>query len=312
MAQSEPLSDRRGRMLAFANRNVRRLNQPGVRSRLFVIVGVVFLTALVVALREHGHLLLGVKPLPLLLLAGLVGPVAVLLNALEFKWMAAVTDLDVSWRRAVSVTVLSSAANLLPLPGGVAVRVAELKAAGAGYRVGVSLNMCGGLMWLGMALLIGGIAGSWFGQKPWFLSFVAVGAGVVMTTCVLLWRTTGRPSAAIALALIKTVMVMVGAGRLYLCFTALTLPVRAWQMLVLAVSGALGAAVSIVPSGLGVRESVVVGLSPAVGIAPGAGLLAAAVNRILEMLVLVTWSVIIGRTEWRLAARKDVTDGGRG
>ena len=136
-AWSESLSERHSRMLAIVDRSVRRLDRPAVRFRLFASVGAVFLTAFVLALREYGHLLLAVKPLPLGVLVGFVGPIAVLLNALEFKWMAAVADFDVTWRRAVSVTVLSSAANLLPLPGGVAVRVAELKAAGAGYRVGV-------------------------------------------------------------------------------------------------------------------------------------------------------------------------------
>ncbi|MDN3720575.1 lysylphosphatidylglycerol synthase domain-containing protein [Roseibium salinum] len=86
--------------------------------------------------------------------------------------------------------------------------------------------------------------------------------------------------------MIKIGLVLVDAMRLYFCFHALGPQVEFGQVSVLTVSGALGAAVSIVPAGLGIREAFAAVLGPAVGLTASSAYLATSLNRVFGLAML--------------------------
>ncbi|MGD8837952.1 MAG: hypothetical protein PVI70_00005, partial [Gammaproteobacteria bacterium] len=75
-------------------------------------------------------------PVMLLILIGV--PLTLCLNAVEFGILARLGRVEVTMLKALEITLLGSAANLLPLPGSTMVRVAALKAAGAPLLKGTS------------------------------------------------------------------------------------------------------------------------------------------------------------------------------
>ena len=87
-----------------------------------------------------GGLLLAIDNVPdaaerlrpaMFLLLVLVGvPASIVLNAAEFRIGTQVVGTAIRWRSAFETTILASAANILPLPGGALVRLAAMKAVG--------------------------------------------------------------------------------------------------------------------------------------------------------------------------------------
>jgi uncharacterized protein (TIRG00374 family) len=86
---------------------------------------------------------------------------------------------------------------------------------------------------------------------------------------------------------VRSVLVVLDAIRIYLCLAALGTDATFAQASAFAVASAAGSAVSIVPGGLGVREAVTAALAPAVGLAAAVGFLAAALNRLIGLPVMV-------------------------
>jgi hypothetical protein len=84
-------------------------------------------------------------------------PLITLLNALEFRLIARLAKHHPPMLEIVQITVLGSAANLLPMPGAVMVRIANLRRAGVRLRRGLNLSAIIGLAWLGTAGVLGGL-----------------------------------------------------------------------------------------------------------------------------------------------------------
>ena len=85
-------------------------------------------------------------------------PATLLLNALEYRFMAGTLGHRIGVRHAVRVSLLASIANYLPAPGGVAVRTVALNRRGSTVRSAVSINSITGLVWAGVTGLAAGLA----------------------------------------------------------------------------------------------------------------------------------------------------------
>ncbi len=125
----------------------------------------------------------------LLLIAALVGvPLTTLLNALEYRLMAGFADYHPPALEIAQTTVAGSAANLLPVPGVVVVRLANMHKGGVKVRRGLNLTAIIGLTWLGSAWALGGIAN--LPHHPRFGSFaLALGISLMTVSMILLSRT---------------------------------------------------------------------------------------------------------------------------
>ncbi len=95
----------------------------------------------------------------LILITGLICvPVSTTLNALEYRVMAHFADHHPPALEIVQVSVLGTAANLLPVPGAVVVRLANLRKGGVRMTRALNLTAIIGLTWVGSACVLGGIA----------------------------------------------------------------------------------------------------------------------------------------------------------
>lgn len=256
------------------------------RIALFVaFVG--FVVGIVLSLRAQPDLLSGLNWLPLSLLCVFAIPVTIFLNALEFKLTGKLLSQDVSLPEATEITILAGVANMLPLPGGTIVRVAALKSGGASIRQGTTATLLVSLLWIGIAFLYAGLwvatsQGQLFGLAGIFLG---IGALAVLA-CVFVAATQFDALDKFwPIIPIKLAHVIMDAARIWLCLLALGVEASFAQASALTVSSVVGAAVSIVPAGLGIREAAAAMLAPFILLTAASAYLAASLNRIVGLLM---------------------------
>ncbi|MCX2725665.1 lysylphosphatidylglycerol synthase domain-containing protein [Roseibium salinum] len=263
------------------------LNDPVWRRAILIIAALGFVAGIGLSMRAQPGLLsnLDWRPVLCLILIGI--PVTVVLNTLEFRATARLIGRSFTFARAAETTIIGGVANMLPLPGGAIVRVAALRASGSSYKEGSLAIVLVAFIWIGVSFAY---AGGWLLvlQDTAVLGvFFLLGGILLLALCVGLtiwfqrvWRQTA------ILVVIKIGLVLVDAMRLYFCFHALGPQVEFGQVSVLTVSGALGAAVSIVPAGLGIREAFAAVLGPAVGLTASSAYLATSLNRVFGLAML--------------------------
>src|ERR1700759_3080424 len=122
-------------------------------SFMLMAAGAVFLVVTALSFRSlAGHVEMHWWVLPILLLV--TGPLTQVANAAEFRYMGLINGHRIGWLDSVRLTVAASAANLLPLPGGVVIRTAALRQRGSSYRRALAANGVAGLIWIGCAALV--------------------------------------------------------------------------------------------------------------------------------------------------------------
>lgn len=234
---------------------------------------------------------------PLLVLVGVVGvPLSMLANAVEYVISARIVGARVRLGEAFRVTVLAMAANLLPLPGSLMVRTTALHGLGSGAKRAAGSTLIVALGWIGVTgIAAGGLALA--GVGPMF-GFIALGIGLVaslvafgvLTASVERDRVAGLAG---AIAATEALTVGLGAARFWLVLVALGFPADLGQAAALVVAGVAAAATGIFPGGLGIRELLAGVISPVVGLPAALGLLATAVNRLVEYAVLLPVSLYL-------------------
>jgi hypothetical protein len=219
--------------------------------------------------------------LPLLVVV--TTPLTLIANSAEFRIMGAINGHVIGWYAAARLTVVASAANLLPLPGGIVVRTHALHGRGSSYRNALAANAAAGLAWIGVAALI--IAALLATTAHGWVAPIALGVGgvacIVATLAVL--RRVERPSAIrllIQLIGVEAATVAVNAVRIFLAFRLIGLSATAAQSVALTASQIIAAAVGIFPAGLGLRELLAGGIGSAVGLQLAASIAATASDRI--------------------------------
>jgi hypothetical protein len=229
----------------------------------------------------------------------LVGvPLTILLNALEFVLSGRMISVSIAPIKALEVTIIGSAVNMLPLPGSTMVRIAALKLSGAGYKKSTVVTLLFAIVWIGAAFLLAGLVlGIFFGGILGY--FMAVmGLAALIIAGMVTRNTKSRWKNYMWLLVLKFCMVMLDAVRIYWCFWALDIEVNLPQASVFVISSVVGSAASIVPAGLGVRELISAGIAPFVGIAASAGFLTATLNRIVGLSALLPMAgflILLGR-----------------
>jgi uncharacterized membrane protein YbhN (UPF0104 family) len=255
---------------------------------LLVAALAVFIVFTVVAFRSLPHI---DKPLrwELILVAGLVCvPVITALNVLEYRVMTHFADYHPPAFELIQVTIMGSAANLLPVPGAVVVRLANLRKAGVRVTRGLNLTAIIGLTWVGAACLLGGLTELW-SHLGFALVALAIGIGLLGVSTAMLVRILepGTRIAGVAeLLAIEIGFVLMQALRLFLVASALRFNVSYAQSATLVIAAVSAAAIGFLPAGLGAREGIAAVLSPIVGFPAAVGLVITAVDRAVNLVVL--------------------------
>ncbi|MEZ5165551.1 MAG: hypothetical protein R2695_03320 [Acidimicrobiales bacterium] len=241
------------------------------------------------AWRSSGLALADIRWWPVVVAFTVGAPVSLLLKAAEFHVAARVAGQRAGRGRSLDVAIVSSAANLLPLPGSLLVTVRSLSEDGSTYGTAISAGAVPGLAWLGVTGIVGGSAIAVEG--PPVLGGAVVAAGIVagVAAWVLLRSTAhpvGRARLAVAITAVECGWLAVSALRLGLAVRALDVSIAPGQALALSVAGALTVAIGFFPGGLGIREALLAGLAPLIGLSVDTGILLGSVDRVIWLLFL--------------------------
>ena len=232
----------------------------------------------------------------LVLLAGLVCvPLGIILNALEYRLMAHLAEHHPPRLEILQVTIMGSAANLLPIPGAVVVRLANLNKGGVKMGRGVNLTAIIGITWVGAACVLGGVA-ELFSHPGFGLATLAVGLVLLTIATGMLIRIVdpgARLRSIIELVAIEVGFVLTQALRLFLIAAALRFDVSFAQASVLVIAAVSAAAIGFLPAGLGAREAIAAVLSPIVGLPAAVGLVITAVDRVVNLVILSVFGALV-------------------
>lgn len=215
--------------------------------------------------------------------------------ALSLKITAAAIGRDVSSALAVQVVAAANVAELLPLPGGALVRGAALVKVGARVGEAARLILLTALLMLGMTLALSGLALGALTDAIWYW-LAAAALAAVFVVLVLLSRHAAR----------RHLMAMIAIRLATLALTVLRLVVASatlgsdfgWiEAALYSAAPTVGAAVGIVPAGLGVNEAIAAGLASLVAGSSATAFLAVALNRALGLAVGA--ALVLGGSFWR-------------
>ena len=267
--------------------DVRVFNTPKSRNIILVIALACFIGGLAIAFQHQPQALerLNWGLIAIVVVIGV--PITLVFNTFEFVLSARLIGQRIAFLQALEITTVGSAANLLPLPGGMGVRILGLKAAGATYKDSITTTLFVAFMWLGVSFTY---AGAWiYLVAPGLTARLFLFTGLVILAPSLIiairmtreWRTPGL------LLGVKVALVVADVFTVYLCLLAIGTGASFAQASAFAISGPLGSAVSIVPAGLGIREAVSAAVAPVVGLGAASGFLATALNRMLGYSVVI-------------------------
>ncbi len=270
-----------------------RYNQPRVK-RAILLLAVVFFTAGVwVSLRHQPDIFDRLDWTPVLLLMAVGVPISICINTWILVLTARLIGQHIAFVSALEIGIIGSAANMFPLPGGAVVRVVGLKALGAGYRQSAGATLLVALLLAGVAFAY---AGGWIlieGGGVVGLIFLASGSLVTLAGMAVAVRLAGGWWLPLLLVVLELAMVLLDALGIWWCFNAVGAGASFAQASAFPIASVVGSAVSIVPAGLGVREVVSAAIAPLVGLAASISFLAASLNRVIGLMVILPLAVAL-------------------
>lgn len=220
------------------------------------------------------------------LLAGVAVPVIILTNILELYYSAQLVGASLSFKRCAKVSILASAANLLPLPAGPMMRAAAVADGGGSMRGGAVAVLYPALVWLAIGLLFSATAMVMLGQALWGGMFAASGLTLLGLCFAIVARSSMSGKASRQVFVVKATGAAADTLAIYLTLLFIGDTPQLVQALGLSASGPLGSAVSVVPAGLGVREAASSALGLIVGLSAAQAFLAPSLYRIAYLCVL--------------------------
>jgi hypothetical protein len=246
----------------------------------------------VLAYRSVGEALRSANWLLVVIAASTGTLISQFLNSLEFREIGRASGTEFTVVESVRISLIGSAANLLPVPGSVAVRLHAIKASGSSLGRGAAASVGVGGYFVSVTLLIAGLVtaltrGGW----PAVVATVIGAAGSVISATVLIKAGCSDAAIHFRVVVIEAALIAVGGIRITLVLVGLVFDVDLSQGVGLTVAGALTTAVGFFPAGLGLRELLVAGISPIVGIAASAGLTGAIVDRFFRMVLLAAVAI---------------------
>ena len=217
------------------------------------------------------------------ILAFVTTPLTVFANAAEYRVMGAISNRHIRWLESARLTILATAANLLPIPGGIMVRTQALRQEGTSYKRALAANAAAGIAWAGMGCLAVGALMVTDAHKR-VLSIALLVASVVLIVGVYRLLKRANPHHAIghlsALMVVETLTVVITAVRIWLAFAMIGKTATPAQAVAQTSAVIIAAAVGIFPSGLGLRELLAGAVGTVVGLDAAAAVAATAADRV--------------------------------
>lgn len=296
MSIEPPVSERRTRgedLAAFLDTAISWASLRRARLRRYGLAGalIVFLAGLYWAIQGSPDLLREVRIAPLLLLIVLSAPLGTVLNTIELWALSRIAGGPMSWRTSLDLTLYTSAANMLPLPGGAITKLAGFRAHGVGYGTATAMIVLSFLAWGGLAFLYSAVA-LLLQDEPRVAGLFAIASAALLTVSIIGFARYGHWAMVAIVAATRVATFVTDAIRYWLALTAIGVTVSILQCSALVVVAFIGAAVVIAPSGLGVSEAAGALLATFVGITAASGFISTAIQRIARLVGLALIAVV--------------------
>lgn len=209
---------------------------------------------------------------------------ALSINALEFWISARLIGRRVSHADALRISVLGSAANVLPLPGAVLVRTRALSQAGSTGRHALAITTAIGILWIAAAALLACVLLVFSGQQAVLAGLILLLSFSSLCVAAALSRFAGgsrRVRMLVAVGAVELLSVIVSGIRLYAVARATGFDVRLAEAVTINLGAILSHAAGIVPGGLGLREAASGLFAASAGVAASVGVILSVLDRIV-------------------------------
>ncbi|WP_333698472.1 lysylphosphatidylglycerol synthase domain-containing protein [Kordiimonas lacus] len=224
-------------------------------------------------------------------------PLNLVLSSFEFKASVALLKGRVEFVDAFKTTVVASAANILPIPGSVMVRLVKLKSLGVSYKEGSIVTIMQIAFWFSVTFFYGGLWLTFINDNWMSYAVTSVGLASLIASFILsAWR-YNNSRIIYWMSFLRLLLIVSDAFALYVCFKALGIGVGFSETSVLSVSSFLGSTVSFVPGGLGIREFFAALIGEIINLNVASVYLAASLYRILGLLVVLPVGLYFGYRE---------------
>jgi hypothetical protein len=239
----------------------------------------VFLLALISIFTTQAHLFFHANWVILAGVLALGVPASIFGRSLQFLLIARALNvphtLTTSWHVVVAVSI----ANLLPLPGGIAIRVAALKTEESRYSRITSLNVLVSGLPVSLAFLATGFA--LFDEPRWSAPLLLFGTlGFLLVTGGFLIFRVSRLTV-IYLALLQGIGFAVDVVRILLCATAFGVILSLEQATLLSVANVIASLSAVAPGGFGIREVTAMSLAHLVALDPSLAFVLSSANGLI-------------------------------
>ena len=260
-------------------------NLPSVRRAAWLVAAAVFIGGLALSVRARPALIANIDWRLFGVLVFILCPLIIAVNTVIFRISANIAGAVFQWREVLRLSVLSSALNHLPIPGGVILRVGAMKSRGANLVDSGAVNLGAALLWLGLSFVF---AGAWgmshrvsFGVISSGIGLVALGAGGFA-----IFRIRHKARDVVDLLAATAALPVIYSFALWLGFRALGEAVGFSHAAVISGAGVIGSAASFLPAGLGAREAAGAFLASLISVDAYAGFAATAFVHIAMMCAL--------------------------
>ena len=197
-----------------------------------------------------------------------------------------------TWRTSLELTVYTSAANMLPLPGGAITKLAGMKAHGIGYGTASIVVVLSFVAWGGFTFFLSGIALFALGRSLIAGLFCLLGL-VLFTACSIGFARFQKWHWVTLIFGLRAVYFGVEVLRYFLAFATIGVQLSLLKCSTFVVASVVGAAVVIAPHGLGVIEATAAMVATLVGVGAGVAFIAAAVQRVVRQIGLALITAVL-------------------
>lgn len=274
-----------------------RSNKARVRKLGLPLAILLFVGGLYLSLKSAPDIFERLQLLPFLLAILIGAPIHVLLNAYVLTQSARYDEKEMAFANAVEVTLMGSAANLLPIPGAVLSKIGGLKAHGLSAAKITQILLLTALIWGALSFFWAGVAALILGSVYVAMLFGAVGA--VMTMAIYFLQRGRRGGAPLArIGLVRLLNLPVEAIRFIVLMAIAGVSLNIVEASIFSVAGFVATSSMIFPAGLGIYEATVALLSQLVSVDPAVAFLVSVIGRIAYLIGLLLTAILLAGKKW--------------
>ncbi|WP_260483666.1 hypothetical protein [Sphingomicrobium flavum] len=253
---------------------------------------ILFVGGIYLSLRATPDILARLEFAPFILLILIGAPIHTLLNGYVLKQSAQFAGKHMPMRNAVELTLMGSAANLLPIPGAILSKIGGLKAHGVeGAKIAKVLVLT--------ALIWGALSFLWAGGAAILLDAPLVGAiflaiaGAMGLVTLLLHRGGEGRRPLLNITAVRLLNLPLDAVRFIVLMAIAGVSLNFVEASIFSISGFVATSSMIFPAGLGIYEATVALLSQLVSVEPAVAFLVAVIGRIAYLCGLTLTAILL-------------------